>query len=105
MIDLPLDRNGIPVLAWRKARPKVDRHAVYAKGKGRCHYCGCPLRLFGAWRKNHMTVDHLRPIAYGGTDHISNLVPACRECNGAKADTPEYGMFGKRIFEDKKEIL
>src|SRR5690606_2840389 len=43
----------------------------------RCVYCG---------RGAGMVLDHLWPSALGGTDHISNLFPACDRCNGSKHD-------------------
>jgi 5-methylcytosine-specific restriction endonuclease McrA len=32
------------------------------------------------------TVDHITPISKGGTNKRKNLLPACTECNTAKAD-------------------
>ena len=42
---------------------------------GRCHYCGCQAPLHP---------DHVVPKRHGGTDHPSNIVGACRRCNGIK---------------------
>ena len=36
-----------------------------------------------------MTIDHIIPRAYGGKTEIGNLVPACKDCNGEKADSLE----------------
>jgi len=41
---------------------------------GPCVYCGAPAK----------TVDHVRPLARGGAEHVSNLVPACKACNCQK---------------------
>ncbi|MCK4785728.1 MAG: HNH endonuclease [Desulfobacteraceae bacterium] len=44
----------------------------------KCAYCGCEL--------NETTVqrDHLTPLSRGGSNDISNIVPACRDCNNSK---------------------
>lgn len=42
--------------------------------------CGKPLEGADA------TVDHITPKAAGGTDDESNLIAACRTCNGRKRD-------------------
>ena len=44
----------------------------------RCHYCGCQLR----WENS--TLDHVVPLARGGTHQASNLVLACHRCNQLK---------------------
>lgn len=61
---------------------KIDRAAVYAKCEGRCAYCGTPIALVD------MQVDHVHPKVAGGTDDMSNLVPACRHCNNYKLFWP-----------------
>lgn len=43
----------------------------------KCVYCGCG---------GKMTKDHKKPIALGGQDFASNLVPACQTCNSKKGD-------------------
>lgn len=43
----------------------------------RCYYCG---RVF-----EKLTADHRIPLARGGSNDISNIVPACRPCNTSKS--------------------
>jgi len=59
-------------------RPK-ERDALRAlwKRQGRsCYYCERPGN----------TIDHLIPLARGGTNYEGNLVPCCKQCNSSKAD-------------------
>lgn len=65
----------------RKAGAKVEGPVpaeVYAaiRASGPCVYCG----------DQAAHVDHVRPLARGGWEHESNLVPACRPCNSSKGD-------------------
>ncbi|MFF4026893.1 HNH endonuclease [Nocardia elegans] len=43
-----------------------------------CRYCGATAP------DAKLTVDHVTPIALGGSDEPSNLVTACADCNGGK---------------------
>jgi 5-methylcytosine-specific restriction enzyme A len=52
-------------------------------GKGLCHYCQ---KKFAA---KDLTMDHIVPVARGGTSTKGNVVPACRSCNqNKKLSTP-----------------
>lgn len=64
-------RNG-STREWRKVRA-----ATLARDRGRCHYCGAQAT----------TVDHVYPVAAGGSSHPENLVAACATCNGRKGAT------------------
>lgn len=46
----------------------------------RCVYCAAPLEFDGA------TIDHVFPLAKGGTHALGNLVAACPRCNRLKGD-------------------
>lgn len=60
---------------------------IFAKANGRCHLCGKRLAFAnynahgarGAWE-----VDHSKPLAEWGTDHLNNLYPAHTSCNRKK---------------------
>lgn len=54
------------------------RRKVYGKMAGHCAYCGCDLAF------PDMQVDHLYPVALGGRNDYSNLLPSCRSCNHYK---------------------
>lgn len=45
---------------------------------GVCHYCG---KKVGA---DALTMDHVVPVARGGTSTKGNVVPACAACNATK---------------------
>ncbi len=46
-----------------------------------CAYCGAPASL------GRLEIDHMIPVALGGTNDPWNLAPACVDCNGGKFDT------------------
>ncbi len=48
---------------------------VMAEASFRCMSCNCI---------DHLTRDHITPLSFGGSDHISNIQPLCRACNSRK---------------------
>lgn len=67
---------------WKMLREGVLRAYIAMNG------LVCP----GYERESHevdesaLTVDHITPKAYGGTDDISNLQVLCKSCNSSKKD-------------------
>lgn len=67
-------------MAERKAIPNKVRFEVFKRDKFTCQYCG---------RKAPdvvLNIDHIKPVAKGGTNEIMNLVTSCFECNNGKRD-------------------
>lgn len=56
------------------------RQQVFQRDKFRCQYCG---RSGGK-----LECDHVVPIARGGSNALSNLVTACKDCNRDKKARP-----------------
>lgn len=55
---------------WRRLRQQV-----FATFGRRCYLCGQPANR----------VDHVKPVAEGGTDTVDNLRPICLPCDKAKS--------------------
>lgn len=73
-----IDPNERTPAARERISPEL-RSAVWRKSDGICWYCGDSLDPFLDYH-----VDHIRPVANGGGTNLSNLAPACRQCNQAK---------------------
>ncbi len=63
----------------RKAVTERIRYQVLSRDNFRCKTCGR-----GADDGVKLTVDHIRPVDWGGTNDISNLLTLCEECNRGK---------------------
>lgn len=59
--------------------PKL-RFAILQRDGFRCRYCGTPAATA------ELQVDHVVPVAKGGTNDPANLVTACWLCNIGKSD-------------------
>lgn len=57
------------------------RFEVLRRDRHQCRYCG------GAAPAVELTVDHVIPVALGGSDQPDNLVAACRPCNAGKSSS------------------
>ena len=80
-------------------RPKCDRIrfgkdvriAVHAKCHGHCAYCGTPITM------REMQIDHVTALDRGGDNSLSNLLPACRQCNFYKS-TLDLEQFRRELM-------
>ena len=61
---------------------KALRFQVLRRDGHRCHYCG------GSPPDVKLAVDHVLPVALGGTDTADNLITSCAECNAGKGAMP-----------------
>lgn len=74
----------IDPVAMRRAREgarqaKKKRWWLQKRDAGLCHYCG------QKFSPRQLTMDHIVPLARGGTSTPGNVVPACRNCNRSKS--------------------
>lgn len=79
----------------RRSTTRRDRHRRHAaRGHPPCAICNQPID-YDAHHLDPMsfTVDHIVPLAAGGTDTIDNIQPAHRKCNRDKGashpDSPD----------------
>lgn len=75
----------------RKNFTQSERVKVYNKNRGRCAICG----KFVPY--DEFTVDHIIPLAKGGTNKPENLQCTCKTCNLIKQDILPEDLMEKLI--------
>lgn len=81
------------VLRREKAKARELRKSRWWQQKtssGICYFCG------EKFPPKELTMDHLVPLAKGGTSSKSNLVPACKECNTKKKTALPFELGEKK---------
>lgn len=65
---------------------RIDPIEVFERDKWKCHLCGrhTPKRLRGSIEDAAPELDHVIPLALGGSHTLANVACACRACNGRK---------------------
>jgi 5-methylcytosine-specific restriction endonuclease McrA len=75
----------------RKCFSLEERNDIYAKSEGRCAICGAFVRF------DKFTIDHIIPLAKGGTNDHSNLQCTCQSCNRMKQDILPEDLVNKLV--------
>lgn len=73
---------------------KRTRYEVLKRDNHTCRYCGA------AAPDAKLHVDHVTPVALGGTDTPDNLVAACKDCNAGKGSTSPTEAMVQQVGED-----
>lgn len=71
----------------RKRLSSRVRFEVFRRDKFTCQYCGMKAPDVT------LHVDHVKPVAAGGSNRIDNLLSACAGCNFGKSTTDLSGTF------------
>lgn len=76
------------------------RKKILSKTGGRCFYCGVD-------EFDRIHIDHATPISRGGSDALSNLLPACVDCNFEKRarTVEEYRHFLEASIGEPCHVL
>jgi len=84
----------------RKAINEKIRYQVFSRDGFRCKACGR-----GADDGVKLVVDHIRPVDWGGTNDMSNLITLCEKCNrGKKAWVDEVPSGIMKEIMDKSTV-
>lgn len=80
----------------RKSLSKKIRFEVFKRDSFSCQYCGnkAPDVL--------LEVDHIQPVAQGGTNDLLNLITSCFDCNRGKSDR---GLSDNTVIEKQRDQL
>ena len=74
----PYCGNQLSTRTGRQPIPRKLRHQVFQRDCYRCRECGATNK------QTRLHVDHIKPVAKGGTNDLSNLQTLCEACNRAK---------------------
>lgn len=75
---------------------KKIRFEIFKRDKFTCQYCG------GKSPNVILNVDHIEPVATGGTNEIMNLITSCFECNNGKRAIP---LSDESVVEKQRKQL
>ena len=77
-LDIQKDEKHV---AREREKARTLRKSVWWQQQinaGVCHYCGKKVGV------EALTLDHVVPVARGGSSNKGNVVPACQDCNQKK---------------------
>lgn len=83
ILDDSFSEHGLDLFGWHKAKPErvpltdAERQAIFERDGRRCRWCG---------ETTALTIDHIRPVRWGGTNDSGNLQVLCAACNAWKSD-------------------
>ncbi len=83
-----------------KAKARDLRLSAWWKqqlGQGRCYYCE------QRFKPSELTMDHVLPIARGGTSDKKNCVTSCKECNTKKGHKLPVEMVLEKMGVEKQD--
>lgn len=98
-IFCPYCGNQLSTRVGRQPIPRKLRHEVFKRDGYRCRECGATNK------QTRLHIDHIIPVAKGGTNDLSNLQTLCEECNVAKATDEWVGGVSQDDVILKSSVL
>jgi hypothetical protein len=89
---LPPAPDGSVTPERRKPISKRVRYEVLRRDNHTCRYCHAT--------DTPLTIDHVTPVALGGSDDPSNLVAACKDCNAGKSSSSPDAAVVAQVADD-----
>lgn len=79
---------NLEAITSSEARKKW-KESIKEKWNHQCAYCGSDKNL---------TLDHITPTSKGGSNRVTNVLCACKDCNKSKGHTAWYDWYMKQSF-------
>lgn len=91
--DKMKDHRKRKAINTRRKDDGITLEIVYKKANGRCYLCGCKCDYDDYIIKDgthiagnkYPSIEHIKPLAKGGTHTWDNVALACRQCNSRKS--------------------
>lgn len=83
----------------RRRSPRFSKNNLYLRDLYTCQYCNKP------FNKNHLTLDHVKPLSMGGKTNWENIVAACGPCNSRKGNKMIMKPIRKPYKPDYYELV
>lgn len=99
-----LMRRGLRLLVDPEPT-SIDREAAFLFFTNQCAYCGI------STNRKSGDLDHLISASKGGPNHISNRVPACKQCNAHEKRDLDWEVFlqskcpTEAIFLNRRTVI
>ena len=93
-----IEKNPAHVAKERKKAQELKKSQWWKNllSKGICHYCE------GKFKAEELTMDHIVPVARGGTSSKGNVVPCCKKCNQDKKLQTPLEISLKKLREEQE---
>jgi 5-methylcytosine-specific restriction endonuclease McrA len=82
----------------RIKRSPMNYRKVLARDMFTCRYCKITPFFNYNGITQQMSVDHITPFISGGSNKMSNLVTACRQCNSIANDKYFESLLDKKVY-------
>lgn len=101
-LDAPMTQDNLAATPRRAIARKVStrqRRDIIQRAGGRCGYID-PISKRECGSRYQLEIDHIVPLAYGGTNHSSNLRCLCRKHNQWMAERE----FGRELMDSRRIV-